>query len=30
MEQQVAAQQPVVPAVSNFLAGIRSAIDQTN
>jgi tryptophan synthase alpha chain len=30
MEQQVADQKPVVPAVSTFLAGIRAAIDQTN
>lgn len=28
MEQQVAEQKPVVPAVSHFLAGIRTAIDQ--
>jgi tryptophan synthase alpha chain len=28
MEQQVAEQKPVVPAVSSFLSGIRAAIDQ--
>jgi tryptophan synthase alpha chain len=30
MEQQVAQQKPVVPAVTTFLSGIRLAIDQNN
>jgi tryptophan synthase alpha chain len=30
MEQQVAEQKPVVPAVTAFLSGIRAAIDQNN